>query len=154
MEDHGYCCVCVLCVYFVSIPFSYVLHVCVCVILFSSVTVCLCCVCVRIIFSMYMQIMGIRFCVCVEQVSKPPPVFNGEWLACYCFYGAVWTIVLYCVMFLSLQNIRRGEHWCVYCTCVKETSRIHNSQQQCSNDEVEFEIMEYSVFEVQLQPVK
>ena len=68
----------------------------------------------------------IRFCVCALRVvyvygicrswvlgsvsmlnkcQNLHMVFNGDWLACYCFYGAVWTIVIYCVMFLSLQNI-------------------------------------------------
>ena len=30
-------------------------------------------------------------------------VFNGEWLACYCFYRAVWTIVLYCYVFVFAE---------------------------------------------------
>ena len=77
---------------FVSIPFC-----------------CLCmCMCTYYFVSMYMKIMGIRLCVYIKHVSKPPHGVQWEWLACYCFYGAVWTIVLYCVMFLSLQNIQRG----------------------------------------------
>ena len=96
MEDHGYCCVCVLCV-------SYVLRVFICVILFSSVTVFMLCMCTYYFLVIICRSWVLGSVSMLNKCQNLHIVFNGKWLACYCFYGAVWTIVLYCVMFLSAE---------------------------------------------------
>ena len=63
-------------------------------ILFSSVTVCLCCVRV-LCFSMYLQKV---LCLCPHGVQR-------GMVGMLLFLRGCGTIVLYCVMFLSLQNI-------------------------------------------------
>ena len=105
-------CLCVVCL-FVSIPFSYVLRVCVCV-------------CVRIIFCMYMEIMGIRFCVYIKQVSKPPHGVQRGMVGMLLFLrGCVDNCIMLCY-FLSLQNILCGVALvCLLYVC--ERKKLHAS---------------------------
>ena len=111
----------------------------------------MCCVLVYVyvyilFFSMYMEIMGIRFCVYVKQVSKPSHGVQQGMVGMLLFlWGCVDNCIILCYVFVcKIYDVEW--HWCVYCACVKESSCIHNTQQQCSNNEVEFEITEYREF--------